>query len=74
MALGTAMTAHQTRAKDLRGAAPIALENADNHKSVRKALTDRKIMPERLPAAGDIKQIEERIEKQRKKLAKRHSA
>lgn len=74
MALGTAMTAHQTRAKDLKGTTPIAKENAENHTSVRKALTDRKIIPEKLPPAGDIKQVEERIERQRKKLAKRSSS
>jgi len=73
MALGTAMTTHQARVKNLKGTTPIAEENADNHASVRKALTDRKIIPEKLPAAGDIKQVQERVEKQRRKLAQRNS-
>jgi DNA-damage-inducible protein D len=73
MGLGTAMTTHQTRAKDLKGTAAIADENKENHASVRNLLTDRKIFPEKLPPAGDIKKVEERVDKQRKKLAKRNS-
>jgi DNA-damage-inducible protein D len=70
MALGTAMTTRQTREKDLKGATPIARENAENHSAVRRALTDRKIIPEKLPPAGDIKTVEERVAKRQKKLAK----
>jgi DNA-damage-inducible protein D len=71
MELGTAMTTHQTRKKDLKGTAPIADENAKNHRAVRGTLTGQGIFPETLPPAGDIRSVQDRVEKQRKKLTDR---
>src|SRR5262249_44605787 len=72
MGLGTAMTTHQTRQKDLKGTAPIAKENAKNHAAVRGTLTGQGIFPEKLPPAGDIKSVQDRVERRRAKLTKRH--
>lgn len=72
MGFATALTTHQTRAKDLLGTKQISDEHVDNHSAVRKTMTDRSIFPETLPPAGDIKVVEQRMEKQQKKLAGRN--
>ena len=56
---------------DLRSEAQISREHVKNNTDVRKVLTDRNIVPERLPPAEDIKKIERRLASDQKKLPKR---
>lgn len=55
---------------DLRSEATISREHVKNNQDVRKVLTDRGIVPERLPPAEDIKKVERRVESEQKKLLK----
>ncbi len=56
---------------DLRTEATITSEHVKNNRDVRKVLTDRDIVPEKLPAAEDIKKVERRVQSEQKKLSKR---
>jgi DNA-damage-inducible protein D len=49
----------------------IAREHVKNNNDVRKLLTDRKISPESLPPAEDIKKLERRVKSEEKKLTKK---
>lgn len=51
--------------------AAIAREHVKNNREVRKLLGRRKINPEKLPAAEDVKKIERRVESEEKVLPKR---
>lgn len=53
---------------DLRTEPRITGEHIKNNEEVRRLLVDRGIVPERLPAAEDIKKIERRLEAEQKKL------
>lgn len=55
---------------DLRSEAQISREHVKNNTDVRKLLTDRNIVPEKLPPAEDIKKIERRLASDEKKLPK----
>jgi len=55
---------------DLETESAITKEHVKNNKDVRKVLTDRGIVPEKLPPAEDIKKIERRVESEAKKLPK----
>lgn len=55
---------------DLRSESQISREHVKNNTDVRKLLTDRNIVPEKLPAAEDIKKIERRLASDEKKLPK----
>ena len=48
--------------------AQITREHIKNNRDVRKLLQKRRILPEELPAAEDIKKIERRISTEEKKL------
>lgn len=55
---------------DLRSEQTISREHVKNNRDVRELLTDRGIVPERLPAAEDIKKVERRVQSEQKKLFK----
>ena len=67
--LATEMTNLNVEEKDLYGETPITTEHIQNNKSVRKMLGERKIKPESLPPAEDIKKVERRIKSEEKKIA-----
>lgn len=55
---------------DLRTEPTITKEHVKNNQDVRKVLTDRGIVPEKLPPAEDLKKIERRVQSEQKKLPK----
>jgi len=74
MDFATELTTEQVRADPaLTGVRKIRTVNAENHAEVRGMMTNRGLFPERLPPAGDIKEVEQRLERQRTKLVKRIS-
>lgn len=62
------ITNTQVKQQDLRGETHITQEHVKNNHDVRKLLTDRDIVPERLPAAEDVKKLERRLKSEEKKL------
>jgi DNA-damage-inducible protein D len=58
--LATQMTNHGIEDRDLHGTYSIDREHSDNNKSLRKALVERGVAPEDLPAAEDIKRVKRR--------------
>jgi len=55
---------------DLRSEPSITKEHVKNNRDVRKVLTDRGIVPEKLPAAEDVKKVERRVQSEQMKLAR----
>lgn len=55
---------------DLHTEATISHEHVKNNRDIRKVLTDRGIVPERLPPAEDIKKVERRMQSEEKKLSR----
>jgi DNA-damage-inducible protein D len=55
---------------DLHTEATISHEHVKNNRDIRKVLTDRGIVPERLPPAEDIKKVERRVQSEEKKLSR----
>jgi DNA-damage-inducible protein D len=55
---------------DLRTEPAITREHVKNNQDVRKVLTNRGIVPERLPPDEDIKKVERRVQSEQKKLPK----
>jgi DNA-damage-inducible protein D len=53
---------------NLRTAPRITGEHVKNNEEVRRLLVDRGIVPERLPAAEDVKKVERRLQAEQKKL------
>lgn len=53
---------------DLKSEPAITGEHVKNNSDVRKLLTDRAIIPEKLPPAEDLKKLERRLETEQKKL------
>lgn len=64
------MTSVNVQTKDLHGEASITKEHIDNNAAVRKMLIERGIVPEKLPAAEDVKKVERRLASEEKKLLK----
>jgi len=64
------ITNTQVKQQDLRGETHITQEHIKNNRDVRKLLTARDIVPERLPAAEDVKKLERRLKSEEKKLPK----
>ena len=62
------ITTFNIKKDDLQTERDITEEHVKNNRDVRKALTDRGIVPERLPAAEDIKKVERRVQSEQKKL------
>lgn len=67
------ITNTQVKQQDLRDEPGIAREHVRNNADVRKLLTDRKIVPEDLPAAEDVKKVERRLKSDEKKLPRNTS-
>lgn len=65
-----AMTYFKIEELNLYGVESITNEHVINNVTVRKALIERGIYPERLPAKEDIKKVERKIKSDEKKLAK----
>jgi DNA-damage-inducible protein D len=64
------ITTFNIKKDDLQTERDITEEHVKSNRGVRKALTDRGIVPERLPAAEDIKKVERRVQSEQKKLPK----
>jgi DNA-damage-inducible protein D len=62
------ITNTQVKQRNLQGEPDITQEHVKNNRDVRKLLTDRDIIPEKLPAAEDLKKVERRIKSEEKKL------
>lgn len=67
------MTVHNTREHDLTTEGSITAEHVENNQQVRAAMGARGIVPERLPAAEDVKRVERRLAKDAKKLPRARS-
>lgn len=59
--------------KALKGVKKIGDVNADNHTGVRKVMVDSGAFPGTIAPAGDIRDVQSRVEKQRAKLSRRTS-
>jgi len=66
----TELTSHNVIEKDLKGDTAISKEHVDNNVAVRKMLKERGVQPEKLPAAGDVKKLQRKLQTEEKKLAK----
>jgi DNA-damage-inducible protein D len=65
------ITNYNINKEDLKSEKQITDEHVKNNKDVRNVLTQRGIIPEKLPAAEDLKKIERRHESETKKLIKK---
>jgi DNA-damage-inducible protein D len=72
--LAAEMTSVNVQSKDLEGLNPIEKEHVDNNQAVREMLITRGIVPEKLPAAEDVKKVERRIKSEDKKALKNRNA
>ncbi|MCH4209409.1 DNA damage-inducible protein D [Bifidobacterium sp.] len=66
--LATQMTNYGIEGNDLHGANAISNEHVANNSSVRKALVERGVAPEDLPAAEDIKRVERRAKEDERRI------
>jgi DNA-damage-inducible protein D len=66
--LATEMTTFKTKEKNAKNKQVIRQMHTSHNNSVRKALTNEGIYPEKLPAEEDIKKIERRINQNRSEL------
>ena len=64
------ITNFNVRKDDLQSESSIASEHIKNNSGVRDLLKQRGIVPEKLPAAEDIKKVERRVDSEAKKLPK----
>lgn len=62
------ITNTQVKQQDLRGEPGITHEHVKNNRDVRQLLTERNIVPEKLPPAEDVKKLERRLKSEQKKL------
>ena len=62
------MTSVNVQTKDLHGEVSITKEHVDNNAAVRKMLTERGFIPDKLPPAEDVKKVERRIASEEKKM------
>lgn len=66
----TAITTHNIKTNDLRGEDAIAVEHIANNQTVRDALRERGIAPEKVKPEEDIKKVERRHASDVRKMAK----
>lgn len=64
------ITNFNIKQNDLRNEPDIAHVHVSNNEDVRKLLTDRGIVPERMPPAEDVKKVERRLKSEQKRLPK----
>lgn len=57
----TEITIHNARSKAMRSEAQISHEHVTNNAAVRDTLLSRRIRPESLPPAEDVKKVERRL-------------
>ncbi len=62
------ITNFNIKQNDLSTEPAISREHVKNNEEVRQALRNRGIVPERLPAAEDIKKVEGRLKSEQRKL------
>lgn len=65
------ITNFNIKERELRSEPGITDEHIKNNREVRRVLVDRGIVPEKLPAAEDVKKVERRLASERKRLPKR---
>jgi DNA-damage-inducible protein D len=70
----TEITIFNTREHKLASEKAISREHITNNETVRKALLERGIRPESLPVAEDVKKVERRLAKEKKKSLKNPDA
>ena len=70
----TEITIFNTREHKLTSEKSISSEHITNNETVRKALLERGIRPESLPAAEDVKKVERRLANEEKKSLKNPDA
>ena len=68
--LAAEMTSVNVQSKNLKGQTPIEKEHIDNNLAVREMLTKRRIIPENLPPAEDVKKLQRKLEGDEKKVLK----
>ncbi|MCH7689079.1 MAG: DNA damage-inducible protein D [Planctomycetes bacterium] len=66
----TEITIHNSRKHSMSTEPTISSEHITNNEAVRKALLERGIRPEKLPAAEDVKKVERRLVSEGKKSLK----
>lgn len=59
--------------QNLKTEKSVTREHIKNNSDIRKILTNRKIVPEKLPPAEDVKKLERRLKSEEKKLPKQTS-
>lgn len=69
----TEVTNVQVVQQNLRTENDVTREHVKNNLDVRKILTDRNIIPEKLPPAEDVKRVKKRLKSEEKKLPKQVS-
>jgi DNA-damage-inducible protein D len=62
------ITNFNIKQNDLCTETRITGEHVKNNEEIRRLLVDRGIVPERLPAAEDVKKVERRLDAEQKKL------
>jgi len=68
--LAAEMTGLNTQSKNLNGQSNIEKEHVDNNLAVRNMLTQRGIVPEKLPPAEDVKKLQRKLNRDEKKILK----
>jgi DNA-damage-inducible protein D len=68
--LAAEMTSINAQSKDLKGQSLIENEHIDNSQAVREMLTKRGIVPENLPPAEDVKELQRKLKGEEKKMLK----
>ena len=64
------MTGLNVQSKDLKGQGSIEHEHVENNSAVRKMLIERGIIPENLPPAEDVKEVQRKLHSEEKKVLK----
>jgi len=64
----TELTSHNVVEKDLKGENKITTEHVENNKAVRKMLMERGVKPETLPPSEDVKKVQRKLEREKKKI------
>ncbi len=60
----------QVNQKNLKTESDVTYEHEKNNQDVRKILTDRNIIPEKLPPAEDVKKVKRRLQSEQIKISK----
>ncbi len=66
----TELSSHNGIERDLKGEDQISKEHIENNLAVRKILNERGVLPEKLPAAEDVKKVQRKLKNEEKKILK----